>query len=186
MNPAKAAPLTVNEADSPGSRPSFTEPPLKLPLGPVVNPKSSTALLNPCGTLPRAASEKSKFDERLGACIPVKPLRPEALALPRGGRSKPIPVMVDVEPGWVIAEVLVIVNVNVLVWELNSQTTVAVENWPESTPAMVIVSARVDVVAAVITASAAKKKNNFRDLGITSLEFYLRLKHSNAVQDNDA
>jgi hypothetical protein len=39
-----------------------------------------------------------------------------------------MPVMVDVEPGWVMLEVLVIVKVNVLVCELNSQTTVAVEN----------------------------------------------------------
>ena len=51
----------------------------------------------------------------------------QALALPMGGRSKPMPVIVDVEPGCVMADVFVIVKVNVLVCELNSQTTVAVE-----------------------------------------------------------
>lgn len=127
VKPVKAAPETVKEPLSPGSSPSFTEPPLKLPLGPVVNPKSSTTLLNPCGTLPRSASEKVKLDKRLGAWLPVKPLRPEPLALPTGGRSKPIPVMVEVDPGCVMADVFVIVNVNVFVWELNSHTTVAVE-----------------------------------------------------------
>jgi hypothetical protein len=58
----------------------------------------------------------------------VKPFNPEALALPNGGKSKPIPVIVEVDPGCVMAEVFVIVKVNVLVCELNSQTTVAVEN----------------------------------------------------------
>lgn len=87
MNPLKAAPVTVNEADSPGRRPSFGLPPLKVPPGPVVKPKSSTVELKPPGTLPRSASEKLKVDERLGACEPVKPLRPEALALPPGGKS---------------------------------------------------------------------------------------------------
>ena len=77
---------------------------------------------------------KVKVDDRLGACDPVKPFNPEALAFPSGGKSKPIPVIVEVDPGCVIAEVFVIVKVNVLVCELNSQTTVAVENWPESTP----------------------------------------------------
>ena len=80
-----------------------------------------------------------KFDDRLGACDPVKPFNPEALAFPSGGKSKPMPVIVEVDPGVVIAEVFVIVKVNVLVWELNSQTTVAVENWPESTPTTEIV-----------------------------------------------
>jgi len=115
VNPVKAAPDTINEALSPGSSPSLTEPPEKLPLGPVIKPKSSTAELNPCGTFPRSASEKVKVAERLGACLPVKPLRPEALALPAGGRSNPIPVTVDVEPGWVMFEVFVIVNINVFV-----------------------------------------------------------------------
>ena len=59
-----------------------------------------------------------------------------------GGKSKPIPVIVEVDPGCVMAEVLVMVKVNVLVCELNSQTTVAVENWPELAPTMVMVSAR--------------------------------------------
>src|SRR6185436_6693815 len=108
VNPAKAAPEIMNDALSPGRRPSFTEPPLKLPLGPVVNPKSSTTLLNPSGRLPTSPSEKMKLDVKLGAWEPVKPLRPEALALPSGGRSKPIPVMVEVEPGCVIADVFVI------------------------------------------------------------------------------
>jgi hypothetical protein len=35
VNPLKAAPDTVNDALSPGNKPSFTEPPLKLPEGPV-------------------------------------------------------------------------------------------------------------------------------------------------------
>jgi len=98
-------------------------------------------LPNPCGTVPSAASLNVKLDVMLGAWDPVNPLRPEGLAFPRGGKSKPIAVMVEVDPGCAIAEVLVIVNVNVFVWELNSQTTVAVENWPESTPTTLIVSA---------------------------------------------
>ena len=42
--------------------------------------------------------------------------------------------MVEVEPGEVMADVLVMVKVKVLVCALNSQTTVAVEAWPLSTP----------------------------------------------------
>jgi hypothetical protein len=99
-----------------------------------------------------------KFEDRLGAWLPVKPFNPEALALPTGGKSKPIPVIVEVDPGVVMAEVFVIVKVNVLVCELNSQTTVAVENWPESTPVTVIVSARTVVLAAAKTMSAAIEK----------------------------
>src|SRR5687767_3855463 len=169
VNPANAAPDTVNEALSPGNRPSFTDPPLKLL--PVTNPKSSTALLKPCGTLPRSASENVKFDDRLGACMPVKPFNPEALALPIGGKSKPIPVIVEVEPGWVMAEVFVMVKVNVLVCELNSQTTVAVENWPESTPVTVIVSACTVVLAPTKIRSAAIEKTSLRnrDIGNSSL-----------------
>ena len=68
VNPVNAAPVTVNEALSPGASPSFVEPPVKLPEGPVVKPKSSTTLLKPAGKLPRSASEKLKFDVRLGAC----------------------------------------------------------------------------------------------------------------------
>jgi hypothetical protein len=64
-----------------------------------VNPKSSTTLFNPAGTLPRSASEKLNDEVKLGACDPVKPFSPEALALPVGGRSYPIPVIVDVEAG---------------------------------------------------------------------------------------
>jgi hypothetical protein len=56
-----------------------------------------------------------KVELKLGAWLPVKPLRPLALALPVGGKSYPIPVMVDVDPGVVMADVLVIVNVKVLV-----------------------------------------------------------------------
>src|SRR5687768_202234 len=115
VKPANAAPLTVKDADSPGASPSFTDPPLKFPELPVRKPKSSTTVDNPCGTFPRSASEKVKFEDRLGACEPVKPLSPEALALPSGGKSKPMPVMVEVEPGCVMADVLVIVNVKVLV-----------------------------------------------------------------------
>ena len=58
----------------------------------------------------------------------MKPFSPEALALPVGGKSNPIPVIVEVDPGNVMAEVFVMVKVNVLVCELNSQTTVAVES----------------------------------------------------------
>ena len=47
--------------------------------------------------------------------IVVKPFNPDALAFPSGGKSQPMPVIVDVEPGWVIADVFVIVKVNVLV-----------------------------------------------------------------------
>jgi hypothetical protein len=67
----------------------------------------------------------------------------------------------------VIADVFVIVKVNVFVWELNSQTTVAVENWPESTPVTVIVSARTVALAAASTNSAASEKTNlpYRDMG---------------------
>src|SRR5262245_9742673 len=111
VKPVNAAPETVNEALSPGRSPSLGDPPAKLPEGPVVNPKSSTTLLKPAGTLPRFPSEKSNVDERLGACRPVNPLRPEALALPSGGKSKPIPVMVAVDPGDVMADVSAIVNV---------------------------------------------------------------------------
>ena len=158
VNPVNAAPETVNEALSPGSKPSFTEPPLKLPDGPVINAKSNTAELKPCGTFPTSPSEKMKFDDRLGACMPVKPFSPEELALPTGGKSKPMPVIVDVDPGCVMADVFVIVKVKVFVCELNSQTTVAVEAWPESTPEMVMVSAR--TVAVANTNSAANEKTN--------------------------
>ena len=160
VNPANAAPETVNDALSPGVSPRFGEPPEKL--SPVTNPKSSTAVLNPCGTLPKSPSEKVKLEDRLGACIPVKPFNPEALAFPSGGKSKPMPVIVEVDPGWVICEVFVIVKVKVLVWELNSQTTVAVENWPESTPTTVIVSA-FTVLAPARTKSAAREKINLRN-----------------------
>jgi hypothetical protein len=109
-----------------------------------------------------------KLAVRLGACIPEKPFNPEALAFPNGGKSKPMPVIVEVEPGCVICEVFVIVKVKVLVMELNSQTTVAVEYWPESTPEIVIVSARVTDAAIVRTATDAMEKSNLRILGIKS------------------
>jgi len=171
VNPANAAPVTVNEALSPGSSPSFGEPPLKLPEGPVVKPKSSTTLLKPAGTLPKSPSEKVKFEVRLGACIPVKPFSPEALALPSGGKSYPMPVIVDVEPGDVMADVFVMVKVNVLVCELNSQTTVAVEARPEFTPTIVMVSARtVELTPARMrTAASAKKCLLNRDIKPSSL-----------------
>src|SRR5215216_6561847 len=170
VNPVNAAPETVNEALSPGSKPSFTEPPLKFPDGPVRNAKSSTAELKPCDTFPTSPSEKVKFADRLGACMPVKPFSPEALALPSGGKSKPIPVIVDVDPGCVMADVFVIVKVKVFVCELNSQTTVAVENWPESTPVTVTVSART-VAALTNTTSAASEKTSLpnRDMRRSSL-----------------
>src|SRR5688572_16233986 len=96
VNPVNAAPETVNDILSPGANPSFTEPPAKL--APVMNPKSSTAALNPCGTLPRSASENVKFPPNPEA-DPEKPFKPEALALPSGGKSKPMPVIVEVDPG---------------------------------------------------------------------------------------
>jgi len=74
--------------------------------------------------------------------------------------------MVAVEPGCVIAEVLVIVNVNVLVCELNWHTTVAVENCPDPTPAIVIVSARETVAATLRTAKEPKEKNSLRNMVI--------------------
>src|SRR5215217_7716812 len=167
----------MKDALSPGANPSFTDPELKLPELPVKNPKSSTALLKPCGTLPRAASEKTKVAERLGACMPVKPFNPEALALPSGGKSKPMPVIVEVDPGCVIAEVFVMVKVKVFVCELNSQTTVAVENWPDSTPVTVIVSART-VAALANTNSAANENTNLpnRDMktSLCCLKTYTR------------
>src|SRR5215207_7616939 len=126
VNPANAAPVTVNDALSPGASPSFTFPPRKL--GPVRNAKSSTKLFNPTATLPTSASEKVKVDDALAAWLPVNPLSPEPLAFPLGGRSKPMPVIVEVELGCVMADVLVMVKVRVFVCELNSQTTVAVEN----------------------------------------------------------
>jgi hypothetical protein len=77
-------------------------------------------------------------------------------------------VMVEVEPGWVMAEVFVIVKVNVLVWELNSHTTVAVENWPEPTPVTVMVSARAVALALAITSKPAIENINLPigDMGI--------------------
>src|SRR5688572_28358565 len=124
VKPENAAPETMYEALSPGSKPSFTEPPLKLPELPVRNAKSNTVELKPCGTFPTSASENPKFADMLGACMPVKPFSPEPLALPAGGKSKPMLVIVEVDPGKVIADVFVIVKVKVFVCELNSQTTV--------------------------------------------------------------
>jgi hypothetical protein len=59
----------------------------------------------------------------------------------------------------------------VFVWELNSQTTVAVENWPESTPVIVIVSARTLALAAANTNNAASEKTVLpnRDMWDSSL-----------------
>ena len=67
--------------------------------------------------------------------------------------------MVDVEPGDVIAEVFVIVNVNVFVCELKLQTIVAVESWPDVTPVTVIVSARVVTAAPLNIKSAANERS---------------------------
>jgi hypothetical protein len=150
----------VNEALSPGNRPSFTEPPEKVPDGPVRNAKSSTDELKPCETLPTSASEKVKLAVRLGACMPVKPFKPEALALPTGGKSKPMLVIVEVDPGCVIFDVFVTVKVKVLVCESKSQTIVAVENCPESTPTTVIVSARAVMLALAITNRAAIERTS--------------------------
>lgn len=57
-----------------------------------------------------------------------------------------------------MADVFVMVKVKVFVCELNSQTTVAVDAWPELTPEMVIVSAR--AVALANTNSAANENTN--------------------------
>jgi hypothetical protein len=128
VSPENAVPVTVNEALSPGASPSFGLPPVKL--GPVMKAKSNTFELKFAGTLPTFASEKVKFADKLAACMPVKPFNPEELALPPGGKSNPIPVIVEVDPGDVMFEVFVTVKVKVLVCELNSQTIVAVEAWP--------------------------------------------------------
>lgn len=69
-----------------------------------------------------------------------------------------MPVIVDVEPGDVIADVFVMVKVNVLVCELNSQTTVAVEAWPEFTPVIVSVSALTVALTPAMRISAASDK----------------------------
>lgn len=175
VNPENAAPVTVNEALSPGNSPSFGEPPLKLPEGPVVKPKSSTTLLNPAGTLPKAPSEKLKVEVRVGACEPVKPFSPDELALPSGGKSYPIPVIVDVEPGDVIAEVFVMVKVSVFVWELNVHSTDAVEAWPEFTPEIVMVSAFTVALTPAINNTTANVKILLpnRDILPSSLFVYL-------------
>src|SRR5690349_19767917 len=115
------------------------------------------------GTFPRSASEKLNVDDRLGACIPVNPLRPELLALPLGGRSKPMPVIVDVDPGEVMFDVFVIVKVRVLVCELNSQTTVAVDACLLSAPTMVIVSARAVPTRHIEMLKALAKMNSLRE-----------------------
>jgi hypothetical protein len=124
VKPANAAPLTVKDALSPGLNPSATLPDPKVL--PVRKPKSRTTDGAP-GTAPRTPSPKVKVELRLGACCPVNPLSPEGLAFPIGGKSKPNAVIVDVEPGSVIADVFVAVKVKVFVCELNSATTVAVE-----------------------------------------------------------
>jgi hypothetical protein len=134
----------------------------------VVKPKSSTTLLNPAGTFPRSASEKSKVDERLGACVPVNPLSPELLALPSGGKSKPMLVIVEVDPGDVRADVLVIVNVSVLVCELKEQSTVAVETFPLFVPVMIIGSACAVAVNMAKTPTALKDNKNLRTQDILS------------------
>jgi len=66
-----------------------------------------------------------------------------------------------VEPGLVIAEVLVMVKVNVFVWELNSQTTVAVDACPELTPTIWIVSAFVAVAPDIKTNRDANVRSSF-------------------------
>jgi len=89
--------------------------------------------------------------------MPVKPFKPEALALPPGGKSNPIPVIVEVDPGDVIFEVFVIVKVKVLVCELKSQTIDAVEAWPEPAPTIVIVSARAVIPTLATTRKASEQ-----------------------------
>ena len=160
LKPAKLAPLTVNDALSPGASPSFGDPPAKLPDGPVVKPKSSTTLLKPAGRLPRSPSEKLKVDPKLGACEPVNPLRPELLALPSGGKSKPMPVIVEVDPGDVMFDVLVMVKVSVLVCASNVQTTEAVDALPLFVPLMMIGSACAVAETTAKTVTALKNKQN--------------------------
>jgi hypothetical protein len=63
----------------------------------------------------------------------------------------------------VIAEVFVIVNVNVLVCALNSQTTVAVEKLPLSTPEIVIVSACAVAETMAKMLTALNEIKNFRN-----------------------
>ena len=69
-------------------------------------------------------------------------------------------MIVDVEPGCVMLDVFVMVNVNVLVWELNSQTTVAVEACPVEVPTIEIVSALTVVLAALSINRAAIDRNS--------------------------
>ena len=118
------------------------------------------------GTFPRSPSEKLNVDDRLGACVPVNPLRPEGLALPCGGKSKPMPVMVDVDPGEVMFDVFVIVKVSVLVCELNSQTTVAVDACALLAPTIVIVSARAVLTRHIEILKALAKMNSLRNENI--------------------
>ena len=68
-------------------------------------------------------------------------------------------MIVDVEPGCVMFDVFVMVNVNVLVWELNSQTTVAVEACPVETPTIWMVSALTELVAALIMSTAIDRNS---------------------------
>src|SRR5688500_6629660 len=74
-----------------------------------------------------------------------------------------------------MAEVLVIVNVKVLVWELNSQTTVAVEKLPLSTPTTVMVSA---FAVALTQASTPKTHSVRKSLRYRDIHSSLFLKNS--------
>ena len=64
------------------------------------------------------------------------------------------------------------VNVNVLVCELNWHTTVAVENCPELTPAIVIVSARETIAVKLRTVRHPRKKKSLRNVFIYTLPVF--------------
>jgi len=71
-----------------------------------------------------------------------------------------MPVIVEVDPGEVMFDVFVIVKVKVLVCELNSQTTVAVEPCWVSFPTIVIVSARTVPTKNAVTMNALTKTSS--------------------------
>lgn len=74
--------------------------------------------------------------------------------------------MVEVEPGDVMFDVFVIVNVKVLVAALNSQVTEAVEAFPLPTPTTVMVSACAVAETTARMPTALNEKNNFRNRDI--------------------
>src|SRR5262245_59777484 len=75
--------------------------------------------------------------------------------------------MVEVDPGCVMAEVLVTVKVKVLVCALNSQTTVAVEKLPLCTPSLNTVSACALTEKHAMRATAPSVRKNLRNRAMT-------------------